>query len=407
MIRTALVSFVSLASATALTGCLQKTNQTATKSTAPAPAAAPADDTAAVGGNENLEECVASVQDKEYAHASRLWVGKAKGQCILNENHRPVRRLTEEEAASKGLKHDDKEFITIANVTHDNRFWFAEIPVKAIKDVYFQLEHFPSLPPQQSEDIVGKLPGFARNKAANGIQFLNDYLAGHTQLRLQFTKPIKLKAQVGSEEATINDLVFSVEAVGQKGYAFDLVAGLQKNFVAMHRVTSLTQKYYDMVIAEEFGAPKNHVVEQGVMSFSPDAAKNQKVKERLIKVYIEKSELNWQQIEMQEDEALYNTVTRNCTTEVIRAMDQALQTSNTLNAGELLRYKAAKAATKAVYFFPMVVHEALQQRGLLARSEKVYEAPSLCDDQAMAEFKAKANISTCATIKTTRPSWLK
>lgn len=98
---------------------------------------------------------------------------------------------------------------------------------------------------------------------------------------------------------------------------------------------------------------------------------------------------------------------RNCTTEVIRAMDQALETSSTLAPTEYLRYKVAKAATKSVYFFPMVAHEALQQRGLLTRSDNVYEAPTLCDDKAMAEVKAKAGIATCASNKTARPTWLK
>jgi|GEM_PF-4130269 len=408
------IAFLTAASFLALSGCQPKASQNEVKSVE---LAAEPEADSDERGNDALEECVQGLaeNDKQYALATRLWVGKAKGQCVMNTAHRPTRQLPLDQAAAIDFANDGVNAISIMNVSHigpgskESTFWLAEIHPKDVKAVYFQLEHFPTLTDDVAQKIIGKMPKPLRPLIVNDIKFLNDFLAAHTQIRLQFNKPIKLRSQVNGELTTTNDLVFSVEAVGQKGYAFDLVAGLQKNFVAVHRITTYEQKFYDMVVMEEFGKPKNHIVEQGLMKFSDDPAKNSAVMEKLVRVYLNRSAQNWAQMEAQDDASLYHTKNYNCTTEVIRSMDQALLESGTLSRFDTLKYKGAMALTQPVFFFPMVTHWALQNRGLLTRGKdlKVYAAPTMCSDPAMADIKARFGLDKTPCVDPVqRPTWL-
>lgn len=351
----------------------------------------------------DLGACVGKSQDTAFAFKARMWTGGEgiTGECIKSDTHRPTRLLSSEEAAKYGFK-SDESFHTIANVSHDNKFWIAQVPLKEVKDTYFQLEHFPTLGENQQKDLVAKVPERWKKFGDGFLNLVNDYLAGHTQLRVQFKVPVQLVNQVDQSKVTVNDLVFSVEAVAQEGYKYGLVEGLQDRFVAVYRVTSLEQKFYDMLVRAEGGVPKNHVVEQARLVFSSNEAKNQAVNQALVEEYITRSEENGYKIRMHDEGSIYNTIEHNCTNAIIWLIDAAASGQKAYNVIQ----KLGMWRTKWLEFFPAIVHEALHARSLIKKGTEIYPDGTMCDDPALADMKKKYNIGTCPTLATARPKIL-
>jgi len=257
----------------------------------------------------------------------RISKGPNKDLCLDTRKSRPVVRLNELQAKNYGGS--APEVLTVANVSHMGKFYVAHIPSNKIKSAIFQLEYFPAVVP-----------------------------AGHTQLRLQFEEgsPVTLVSQArGGETAVhrVQDLVLSVEALGQPGFKYDIFKGMKDHYAAVYRITSLDEKYEHMVTKQK------HRVEQWKLKGSPDEAK------KIIVSYVETSEKNGMR-------AMYHTIERNCTNEIVAAIDAGMNYS--------LFEKIGRFTAKTIDFYPNVIRISLQKRGLLPRLGRGNDLPELDKD---------------------------
>ena len=235
---------------------------------------------------------------------ARFTKGPWKGECLDTKTRRPVKVLIEPDEHSTTLE--------LANVFHDDGYWLASVPIKAVAGVYFQLEYFPAVVP-----------------------------AGHTQLRIEFHEPVKL---VGhslwnlGQQAEIYNLVLSAEAVPRVGDSYDLIKGMQDHFGLALRVTSLAARYESMVVEQ------GHHVEQWILQMTEEE------KEEILVFYAYESEALGL-------ETTYHTLFRNCTNELIRNLDGVVD----YTVGENIK----KFLTKVTEFYPNIIRAALIARGLL------------------------------------------
>ena len=154
------------------------------------------------------EECISNHNDP-YDLGYVMDIGENKGQCMSTKG-RPV--MQTEESLSRPIS---KRLMQLANVSHKGEFYTAEIPVQKIEDVIFQVETFDAPVP-----------------------------AAHTQIRLKFfdDSPVVLKNQNSESENSefiTNNLILSVEAIGEEGYEYDIFKGLGKNLKTVYRVKTL------------------------------------------------------------------------------------------------------------------------------------------------------------------------
>ncbi|BAI92486.1 hypothetical protein NIES39_L03290 [Arthrospira platensis NIES-39] len=230
--------------------------------------------------------CRCDVNDR-FDPQAKMPQGIHQGKCINSCHQRSLRRLSAAEAAEYGI---EPQAIAVANVSHQNQFWVAQILPNSVAEVIYQLENFPSPIP-----------------------------AAHTQLRFRFSpgSEVLLIPQIpGSHQSPVKlqDLIFSVEAVAVVGGNFDLVAGFFDNFAIAYRLVSLESRVQRMIIED------GHQVQQIQLNLTP-AQKNQ-----LLLNAITKS----QQAGLTQ---MYNTLNRNCTTEVFRIIDQTIGYHSAPNSG--------------------------------------------------------------------------
>ncbi|QJB25250.1 DUF4105 domain-containing protein [Limnospira fusiformis SAG 85.79] len=201
--------------------------------------------------------------------------GIYQGQCINSCHQRSLRRLSAAEAAEYGI---EPEAIAVANVSHQNQFWVAKILPNSVAEVIYQLEYpFP---------------------------------ASHAQLRFRFSpgSEVVLIPQIpGSPQSPVQlkDLIFSVEAVAVVGGNFDLVAGFFDNFAIAYRLVSLESRVQRMIIQD------GHKVQQIQLNLTP-TQRNQLLLNAITKSH---------QAGLTQ---MYNSLSRNCTTEVFRIIDQTI-----------------------------------------------------------------------------------
>jgi len=263
---------------------------------------------------------------------ARVPKGPASGLCYDTRQARPVVHLTAAQAAPYGGLAQDE--LVVANVFHDGGFWVARIPRDGVETVLFQLEYFPAIVP-----------------------------AGHTQLRVRFRddRPVVLLGQTAAnegEEVTLQDLVFSVEAIGQPGYQYDVVRGLVDNFGAVYRVTSLAAKLDHMIVKQ------GHEVEQWELRLEPDELP------RLVENYLDESDVRAM-------DYMYNTLFLNCTNEIIHIIDSAVDYSWNEQVGRFF--------AKMTEFYPNVIRAALIARGLLPLNQST-DWPPLADDATVQDI---------------------
>jgi hypothetical protein len=272
-------------------------------------------------------DCRSNLSDK-YEPNAVMPKGPYKGQC-LSDHARPV--VETEESRNQPIW---KEYIEIANVSHLGEYYIAKIPVNGIDKIIFQLEYFPAAVP-----------------------------AGHTQTRLMFKKetPVTLTPQDTSrshEEITVDNLVFSVEATGHIGYKFDIFNGLKNHFATVYRVKTL-EGFVKRVIIE-----KNRKVEQWVLKLEKNEMR------KFLVNYINESSQN-------QYKNMYNTLTVNCTNELVRILDKGVQ------------YKwnevVGKFVAKAAEFYPNIIRTALIGRGLLPRNKST-DIELLGDDPTITQM---------------------
>ena len=158
---------------------------------------------------------------------------------------------------------------------------------------------------------------------------------------MDFKVPVRLYGQssvVRGEYDETQHMVLSAEAVTRKGDAYDLFRGTRKHFAIALRVTTLEARYVSMV--EEQG----HYVEQWRLQLTGIE------KEKVFRWYVADSEA----FGMDEP---YHTLFRNCTTELIRILDEVVE----YTTGENVR----RFFLRVTEFYPNVVRAALIARGLL------------------------------------------
>ncbi|MCA2959489.1 MAG: hypothetical protein IOD12_04500 [Silvanigrellales bacterium] len=402
------------AAVTLSSACVQKSSKSAAKATETMPAAQ--GDAMVLQGD--VSECAKLALDpadkRDFVFNARLRTGKHKGECIKNDIHRPILPLDEADV----VKHvpewqsaNPGDYALVANVSHIDpaqfdwskpeesarqQFWFAKIPLGKVKDTYFQLEHFPSLSQQQVDGILAKVPNIfnLRGKGSQFFKVVNDHMAGHTQMRVEFNEDVELVSQFTGTKSTTRNLIFTVEAVGQNNYMFDIFGGLQPNFVAMHRVTTMELKFYDMMMAPEGGSRKYHIVEQVKLRLGDRSVEaSEAAKQAVVPLFLHKSETNGVQIKHGDEhdymQATYNTVGNNCTNAITRLIDTAV-----ISTGAYTPWKRTVASAMAgVDFFPAIVHNGLENRGAMKRSagrgSEVYTHVSMCEEESMKPMRER------------------
>jgi hypothetical protein len=285
------------------------------------------------GASSDPAGCVFDASDRFEPH-ERIPAGKYRGRCYDTRRARPVVQLDDTQAAPYGGRAQGE--LVIANVFHDHGFWVAHVPVDGIEEVLFQLEYFPAIVP-----------------------------AGHTQMRIRFRAdaPVRLvgqSARNAGQTVEMRDLVFSVEAVGQPGYKYDIVRGIVNEFGTAYRVASLESRLDEMVVKQ------GHVVEQWQLELEPSET------QRLLANYVRESdERNMQ--------TMYNTLFVNCTNEAIRILDESVTYTVAEQVGRFL--------AKVTEFYPNIVRAALIARGLLPIDQST-DWPHLDQDPTVADLLA-------------------
>ena len=207
---------------------------------------------------------------------------------------------------------DPTGYLVINNLYHRGSFWVAFIPERDVSNVYFQLEYFPAVIP-----------------------------AGHTQLRVEYQRPVILYGQSPSVKGLrdeIFDLTLSIEAVTRPGDQYDLLKGTQEHFAVAYRVTSMEARFEDMVLRQ------GHHVEQWRLLLEQDEA------DMLLLHYIAESAEH-------QLEHSYHTLFKNCTTEIIEILDGVAIYS--------WRERVQRFLVKVTEIYPNIVRAALIARGLL------------------------------------------
>jgi hypothetical protein len=269
-------------------------------------------------------------KDDPFETRERISKGPNAGLCLDSRKARPLVILNELQAKNYGGS--AKDVLTVANVSHLGRFYVAHIPVSKIKAAIFQLEYFPAAVP-----------------------------AGHTQLRMQFEEgsPVTLVSQskAGNTEVhRVQDLVMSVEALGQPGYKYDIFKGMKDHYSAVYRMTSLDEKYDHMITKQK------HRVEQWKLNVNAEEAR------KIVELYVKGSQENG----MRE---MYHTLERNCTNEIVAAIDAGMKYN--------LFEKFGRFTAKTTDFYPNVIRISLQKRGLLPRLGKGNDLPELDKDPSI------------------------
>ncbi|MEN9809068.1 MAG: hypothetical protein RLZZ488_635 [Pseudomonadota bacterium] len=272
---------------------------------------------------------------------SRLPMGDNKGKCHDTRKARSLVRLSAEDAQKYGGS--VKDVLTVANISHKGKFYVGHIPLNSLKAAIFHLEYFPAVVP-----------------------------AGHTQLRLQFDEklPVTLISQSKSEPTSVErvtDLVMSVEALGQPGFQYDIFKGMDNQFGAIYRLTSLEEKYDHMV------RKQNHRVEQWKMGVDKNGQPG--ISHAELRTILEKYVAKSESLGMN---AMYHTIKLNCTNEIMAALDDGIEYS--------LREKFGKFTAKSTDFYPNVIRISLIKRGLMPLG-KGNDLPELKDDPVAAKFK--------------------
>jgi hypothetical protein len=173
--------------------------------------------------------------------------------------------------------------------------------------------------------------------------------AAHTQLRFHFRRggePTLAPQRLGDHapRTRLGDLIFSVEAVSVVGgEGSDLVKGAQDHFGAAYRFVSLEDRYRKMVVRDK------HRVEQARLELTARQRHD---------LFAHAAHLG----DRAQMKLVYHTLNRNCTTELLRAIDRAVT------------YDATRRVLKGAAFplrgVPTEMRRGLRLRGLLGPGDR-------------------------------------
>lgn len=167
--------------------------------------------------------CITNPNDP-YEPRVRMVTGRDAGVCVNSTLRRSVKALLGDEAAQYFPHADGK--IVVANFSHKNKYWIAEIPLSSMTEMVLQSEHFPMVTKPIKIEI------------------------DHTQIRFSFSQPIRLVTQVTDgprETLELHHLILSEENIGPYGEAYDFFNGAKGYFNVAYRIVSLEDKYNWMI----------------------------------------------------------------------------------------------------------------------------------------------------------------
>ena len=272
--------------------------------------------------------------DDVYEPRSVFESGPWEGVCHDTQRRRPTGFVDDEVAVRY---QDVNNQYVLYNVFHEDGFWIAFVPYNSVKRVYFQLEYFPAVIP-----------------------------AGHTQLRLEYDRPVILYGQSGHLKGRIDqtrNLTLSIEAVTRVGDKYDLFKGAQEHFAIAYRVTSMEARFDSMITKQD------HHVEQWRLNLTPTEL------EALLPHYVSISANHHLAFS-------YHTLFKNCTTEIIEILD---------GIGEYTwRERVQKFLVKVTEIYPNIVRAALIARGLLPLNQSTDWFPLEEDEAFIAQMKREA-----------------
>jgi hypothetical protein len=240
--------------------------------------------------------CVVDRQDAYEPHV-RIDSGEYKGLCVNPTLRRSAVVLSASATDT-----------VVANFSHRDQFWLAEIPVSKIEALYLQIEKFPL---------------FGGGSIA------------HTQLRVVFAKgaQVQLKSQSSAQAdqsgPVLDGMIFSVENISPYGELFDAFKGLFDQYRVAYRLVSLEQKY-DWMIRQQ-----GHEVRQYKLKLSPAQA------QAVLREGLRRGTQHGISL-------AYNTLSKSCVTELFDITDRALGTKHLITP-----------------FFPNSVVAEFKYRGLL------------------------------------------
>ncbi|MBC7396107.1 MAG: DUF4105 domain-containing protein [Bdellovibrionales bacterium] len=254
----------------------------------------------------------AQADDPYYPYAT-LPSGPHQGERVPVEFRRSIQILHK----------DADSTVTVANFAHNDSYYLAKIPLKGLEKIIFQIDYFS-----------GSIP------------------AAHSEIRLRFRddSPILLYPQLKSEEnksaVAIHEAVFSIEAVKSESTALSFMKGFGKNYAVAYRFISMKQKHHDLV-----ELAKERVTQYELNLSEAD-------REAILTEAIETSD----RVGVSQ---FYNTWKRNCTTELIRIIDNAVPMA------------AWRVVLRPVTFvgahYPVFVRSTLRSRGLLGDELPVFD----------------------------------
>lgn len=275
-------------------------------------------------GFARASDCTAFPHDPFAPNGRMPKPSKFAGECLLIDGRRSFRILTQAEAGQvvdmkQIAKPDQSQFI--ANIQTDGDFWVGVLPKDSVKDVIFQVEHFPP-----------------------------EIVAAHTQLRFQFKpgRAMKIFSQTDTTKPPreLKEIIISVEAVPFKGGPeYDLYKGTKGYFGLAKRMVALKDKARYMTFDQD------HTVDQFRLAFT--AKETNELFQSTIK-YLHDPEMT----------GIYHTLDVNCTNALFESLDLYLKRSRGL-------------VTRAITALPIFAEKALKSRGLLGKKSKM---PNLKDE---------------------------
>ncbi|MCX5789825.1 MAG: DUF4105 domain-containing protein [Elusimicrobia bacterium] len=229
-------------------------------------------------------------------------------------------------AWAHGFKTDVPRFASypiVANLKHEGRFWLAQLDLRHVQAVYFQVEEFKIAVPQDKlhDPAIQALLGAAGEEAERlgpaalpdplradiaaslrGVAQSGAYTAAHGQLRVDFASPIPLASQDGAPaHSSVRSVVFSIHAVAK---AYDPIKGMQDEYPLALGAYSAREKFVGSVLE------KKNAFRQYRLNLSPGDL------EELVTLYLKSAERLFR-------ERPYNTLSANCGSLWFETADQA------------------------------------------------------------------------------------
>lgn len=312
------------------------------------PAACQGDEFALPGFNKaNPQECL----DVTSYRALRLFDDKAEYERIATRFglRQALARLRQ-----SGVEAAQAEYKLAANFKHEGEFWVAQIPTRGkVLRTIFQVSEFrlafsrafDALSPEVRNelDALSERVPFVKtelDRIRSGY-----YTAAHGQLRMTFSEPILLASHANPQKQTsLNELVLSVHAVspGSVPDSYDPIRGMGNSYGTSMGLYSVADKIEQAIGRHVAAGRQPSRVRQYLLSLESDKV------DLVISRYLSNARSVWENVS-------YNTVTRNCGSEIFEVFDQVLGLNSRGNQGLALLGRQ----------YPKYAQFALAKHGLL------------------------------------------